>query len=117
MSRIAAFATLVFTLSAALVAAESATGRWHGKTPGGEPIQLELAAKGTDLTGTMTVGAQKSTIENGKVSESQFRFSVTMGGGTEGFTGEIKGDEIRMWMDDRGPSSAVTLTRAKPAQK
>jgi hypothetical protein len=40
-----------------------------------------------------------------------------MGGGTEGFTGEIAGDEIRMWMDDRGPSAAVTLKRVPPAKK
>jgi hypothetical protein len=117
MTRIAGFVTLVIALSAVLVAQESATGRWQGKTPNGASILLELAAKGNDLTGTMTVGAQKSAIENGKVSKNTFNVRVTMRGGTEEFTGEINGDEIKMWMADRGPSSAITLKRVKPAQK
>ena len=78
---------------------------------------MALTAKGSALTGTMTVGPQKSAIESGKVSKNTFTFSVAMGGGTEAFTGEVAGDEIKMWMDDRGPSTAITLKRVKPAQK
>jgi hypothetical protein len=117
MSRLAIFVAVAITLSAALAAQESITGSWQGKTPAGMSILLALSARGEDLTGTMTVGKEKSTIENGKVSKKTFTFSATMGGGTEGFTGEISGAEVKMWMDDRGPSAAITLTRVKPAGK
>ena len=113
MIRIAAFVAVVITLSAALSAQESITGTWQGTTPAGMSILLDVVAKGDALTGTMTVGKQTSTIENGKVSKKTFTFSVTLGGGTEAFTGEITLPDIKMWMDDRGPSTAITLTRVK----
>jgi hypothetical protein len=114
MARVASFVALIITVSAALSAQESITGTWQGKTPSGMSILLDVVAKGDELTGTMTVGKQKSTIENGKLSKKAFTFSVTLGGGTEAFTGEIIAPEIKMWMDDRGPSTAITLTRVNP---
>lgn len=114
MIKVVTFVAVIITASAALSAQESMTGVWQGKTPGGMSILLEVVAKGDHVTGTMTVGKQTSTIENGKVSKKVFTFSVTLDGGTEAFTGEINASEIKMWMDDRGPSTAITLTRVKP---
>jgi len=31
---------------------------------------------------------------------------------TEGFSGEIDGDQMKLWMDRQGPSSAAVLKRA-----
>jgi hypothetical protein len=117
MTRLTGTLALALTLSMLLHAQGALTGEWHGQTPSGASILMALTANGSALTGTMTVGPQKSAIESGKVSKNTFAFSVAMGGGTEAFTGEVAGDEIRMWMDDRGPSTAITLKRVKPAQK
>ena len=32
---------------------------------------------------------------------------------TEAFSGEIAGSDIKVWLDRRGPESAITLTRMK----
>jgi hypothetical protein len=104
---------IVFVIPVLLMAQTALTGTWEGQTPNRASIVLELAVKGADLTGTMHVGAEKSPIENGKISKNTFTFSVAMGGGVEAFTGERAGDEIRIWMDDRGPAAAITLKRMK----
>ena len=105
---------LAFVLTlAALVHAQQVTGVWEGQTPNRQPIRLELAAKGTYLTGTMTVGEEKAPIANGKVSKNTFTFSVTMGGGAEAFTGELTDEQqMKIWMDDRGPAAAIPLKRS-----
>ena len=108
---------VVLTLTA-LLHAQEVTGVWEGQTPGRQPIRLELAAKGTDLKGMMTVGEEKAPIANGKVSKNTFTFSVTMGGGAEAFTGELTAEQqLKIWMDDRGPAAAITLKRGEPARK
>jgi hypothetical protein len=102
----------VLTL-ATLLHAQELTGVWEGLTPGQQPVRLELAAKDGKLTGTMTVGGEKAPIADGKASKKTFAFSATMGGGTEAFSGEMAdAQQIRIWMDDRGPSGAITLKRA-----
>jgi hypothetical protein len=107
----------VLGLAVSLLQAQGGlTGAWQGQTPGGSSLLLSVIAKGAELTGTMAVGPEKSPIEGGKVSKNTFTFSVAMGGGAEGFTGEIAGDEIRLWMDDRGPSTAIVLKRVTPAK-
>jgi len=118
MKTFSAIVTVTFVLSGLLIAQQQLTGKWEGLTPNRAPIVLDLAAKGADVSGTMTVGEQKSPIENGKVSKNRFTFSVAMGGGAEAFTGELADGQIRIWMDDRGPGAAITLKRApEPAQK
>ena len=104
--------TLVLALPAVLQAQKTIDGRWEGQTPNRQAVALELTAKAEELTGTMTVGGEKAAIENGKVSKTGVSFTVAMGGAT-GFTGELKGDELKIWMDDRGPAAAITLKRAK----
>ena len=112
-------AALIFVMTLpAVLSAQQVAGVWEGQTPSRQPVRLELATKGADLTGTMTVGEQKEPITNGKVSKNTFTFSVAMGGGTEAFTGEVTdAQQAKMWMDDRGPAAAITLKRGEPARK
>jgi hypothetical protein len=105
---------IVFTASAA--AQTTLTGKWQGQTPSGEPVTLDLIVKGASLTGTMTVNGSKASLENGKVTKTTFAFSVTMEGGPQAFAGEGATDEIKIWMEERGPSRAVVLKRAKAQQ-
>jgi hypothetical protein len=117
MKIIGAVAAAFVVSTVLIVAQRGVAGSWQGRTPGGDPVGLELAVKAADLTGTMTVGGQKAALEKGRVSKDRFTFTVTMGGGTEAFTGEAMGDEVNLWMDDRGRASAITLTRVTPARK
>jgi hypothetical protein len=112
MKRFRLALALTFALPGLLIAQQGLSGRWEGLTPNRESVVLELAVKGADVGGTMTVGEEKAPIENGKVSKNRFTFSAAMGGGAEAFTGELAGDEIKIWMDDRGPGAAITLKRA-----
>ena len=118
MKRFSAAVVATFIASGLLIAQQQLTGKWEGLTPNREPVALDLVAKGADVKGTMTVGEQKAAIDNGKISKNRFTFSVAIGGGAEAFTGELADSEIRIWMDDRGPGSAIALKRAAPpAQK
>ena len=118
MRTIAGSVALTLILPTLLIAQQAMTGKWEGLTPNKSPILLELAAKGAELAGTMKVGEEKSPIENGKTSKTGLTFRVAMGGGVEAFTGELAGGELKLWMDDRGPASAITLKRATtPAPK
>lgn len=105
--------TVALALSSSVGAQEVLTGRWLGQTPNRAALVLELTAKDNVLTGTMTAGEQKAPIENGRASKNTLAFSVAMGGGTEDFAGEVTGDNLKIWMVDRSPSSAITLKRAK----
>jgi autotransporter translocation and assembly factor TamB len=117
MKRFTAVVLATFVASGLLIAQQQLTGKWEGLTPNREPVVLDLVAKGADVNGTMTVGEQKASIENGKISKNRFTFSVAIGGGAEAFTGELAESQIRIWMDDRGPGSAITLKRAAPPAK
>lgn len=118
MKRIVVGMALTFVLSGLVAAQQGLSGKWEGLTPNRAPLVLDLAVKGPDVSGTMTVGEEKSPVENGRISKNRFTFRVAMGGGAEAFTGELAGDEIKIWMDDRGPAAAVTLKRAAaPARK
>lgn len=108
-------------LTAALIAmivpvvgdAETAmTGKWQGTTASGTPIVLDLTATETVLTGTLTRGGQPVTITDGKVSKSRFTFKATVNDQTEDFSGEVAGDEIRVWLDRR-PENIAVLKRVK----
>ena len=107
-------ATLLALASIAAAQTQSAlTGKWQGETTNGTPIQLELTATSTALTGTLTRDGQPLTITDGKVSENTFTFRATLGDQTEGFTGEVAGDEIKVWLDRQGRERAAVLKRVK----
>jgi hypothetical protein len=102
-------------VSVALVHAQSTTiaGTWQGETANGAELVLELAVKGTALTGTFTRNGQSSPIADGKVSKNTLAFTVKIGDQTEALTGEIAGDAIELWLDRQGRTNAVVLKRAK----
>ena len=116
MRAITIMAAALILLAPLVQAQGGVAGRWQGKTPSGEPVTLDLIVKGTSLTGTMTVNDNKAPLENGKVSNATFTFSVTMDGGVQAFAGEGAADEIKIWMEERGPSRAIVLKRAKAQQ-
>jgi hypothetical protein len=108
--------TSVLALVFALVghAQSGLTGKWEGETKSGSQVTLDLIAKGTTLTGTLTNGGQTIPIENGKVTKNTFTFTATRGEQTDGFTGELEGDQITVWIDRQGRDRAAVLTRVKP---
>jgi hypothetical protein len=114
MQRVLTF-VLALTCAVGAFAQSSLSGKWQGETPGGSSLLLELTAKETALTGTLMRGDEKSPITDGKVTKNAFTFKATIGGQTEGFAGEIKDDELRIWLERQGPGKAVTMTRVKPA--
>ena len=115
MQRILALA-LLLACTAGAAAQASLTGKWQGETPGGSSLALDLTVKDTALTGTLTRETEKSPITEGKVTkEATFTFKATLGGQTETFAGELKGDELRIWLERQGPAKTVTMTRVKSA--
>jgi hypothetical protein len=65
------------------------------------------------LTGALVRNGQSATLSDGKASRNTFSFKATVNEQTEGFSGELEGDEIKIWMDRQGPSNAIVLRRAK----
>ena len=87
------------------------TGKWEGTTPNGASLALDVTATETTLTGTLTRNGESTKITDGKVSKNTFSFKATMGDQPEGLSGELVKDEIRIWLDRRGPESAIVLKR------
>jgi hypothetical protein len=89
------------------------TGKWQGETKSGTAIVLEIAAKGEALTGTFTRSEQSAPIAEGKVAKNTFTFKTTINEQTVAFSGELAGEDIKIWMDQQGPERAVVLKRVK----
>jgi hypothetical protein len=115
------FTTALLLACTVIAAAQSGTvattmtGKWQGDTDGGAALLLDVTVKGETLTGTLTRNGQGSPLAEGKVVKSTFSFKATLNERTESFSGEHKGDEIRIWLDRQGPGKAVVLTRVKTA--
>ena len=88
------------------------TGTWQGKTKNGSEVVLDLTAAETTFTGTMTRNGEPSPISDGKVAKNTFTFKVTIGGQTEALTGELSGNQMKIWLE-RNPQSTAVLTRIK----
>ena len=104
-------AAMVLTVAAIAQAETPLTGKWQGETDGGSSIELDLAVKGTALTGTLTRNGQSTPLSEGKASKTAISFKATLNDRTEGFSGELDGDRLKVWLDRQGPSKAVVLTR------
>ena len=114
MTRQIALAAIVLFLSGIVAAAQSGlTGKWEGETRNGTTLVLTLVVKDTALTGTLKRGDETATLTEGKVSKSTFTFKATIGGQAEGFSGELAGDEIKIWLDRQGAERAIVLNRVK----
>ena len=113
MKRVLTGASLALVLAAVVHAQAALTGRWQGETRNGMQVVLDLTATDTALTGTLTRDEQTSTITDGKVSKNSFTFKAMLGDRTEGFTGEVAGDQITITLDRQGPAGAIVLKRVK----
>ncbi len=114
MERLTSVIAAIVLTAAVLARAETGlTGTWQGETDGGASIVLDLTVKGTTLTGTLVRDGQRTPLSNGKVSKNTFTFKATLNERTEGFSGELAGGPIRIWLDRQGPSKAIVLKRAK----
>ncbi len=108
-------ATTALVLTCVLIGHAQAllTGKWQGETPSGSSLTLDLTVKGTTLMGTMTRGGDRIVLSDGQVSKNSFTFKAKMNDQTEGFSGELTGDQLTVWLDRQGVSNAVVLKRVK----
>ena len=113
LTRILTGATLGLVLAAAVHAQATLTGKWQGETKNGSQIVLEVKAAKTELTGTLTVDGEPNTISEGKVTKDSFTFTALR----DSFAGRFADDQITIWMEKRGPSSAAVLKRVKSDKK
>lgn len=113
MSRYLAIGVILTMFACHVQAQETLSGTWEGETRAGASIVLTLQVKGTVLTGTLVRDGQSATLSEGKVSKNTFTFKATLNDQTEGFSGELTGDEIKIWLDRQGASNAIVLRRAK----
>jgi hypothetical protein len=113
MNTVLSTMTMALMFAAVVDAQATLTGKWEGKTRNGFEILLDLTATTTSLTGTLTRNGQATTITDGKVATNGFSFKAAINDQTEGFTGELGDDEIRLWLDRQGPASAAVLKRIK----
>ena len=112
-------ALLVLFSAAPLFAASDMTGKWTTtdmKGPDGSSFTLTFDFKqdGAKLTGTVT-GPQGDplAIDNGKVDDDKFSFTVNINGTIITHDGTIAGDEIKMNTKSDGgmPPMDMTLKR------
>jgi hypothetical protein len=115
MKRILTAAMVAFVLAAVVHAQAKMSGKWQGETKNGSQILLDVKLTETTLTGTLTVDGEPYTISDGKVAKTKFTFTATAK--AEAFAGELAEDQITIWMEKRGPSSAAVLKRVKSDKK
>jgi hypothetical protein len=117
MARFLAIAVIVSTCVCAAQAAvqdkDVLSGTWEGETRGGASLVLTLAVKGTALTGTLVRDGQSAALSDGKVTKNTFTFKAALNERLEEFSGEGAGDEIKIWLDRQGASTAIVLRRVK----
>jgi hypothetical protein len=106
-----------FALTCSIVAQAQATltGKWQGETNNGAAIVLDLTVKGPALTGTLTRNGVSTPLSEGKVSKNTFTFKAKPGEVEEAFSGEMDEDQIKVWLDRQGASTAIVLKRVKSA--
>jgi hypothetical protein len=106
-------AALALAAATTVHAQTTLTGKWQGETKSGSAIVLDITVKGTELTGTFSRSEQSAPITEGKVEKNAFTFKSTIRDQTVAFSGEVAGDDIKIWMDQQGPSAAIVLKRVK----
>jgi hypothetical protein len=115
MSPFASVAAIVLTCSMVAQAQATLTGKWQGETNAGAAIVLDLAVKGTALTGTLTRNGVSTSLSEGKVSKNTFTFKAKLSDQIEEFSGELADNQIKVWLDRQGASTAIVLKRVKSA--
>jgi hypothetical protein len=112
MKRCIAVAAIVMTFATVVQAQSKLSGTWEGETRGGSSIVLTLVVKEAVLTGTLVRDGRSTALSQGKVTKNTFTFKAMLNDQMEGLSGELVGDEIKIWLDRQGPSSAIVLRRA-----
>jgi len=113
MKGILACVTLALVLAAAGEAQVPIAGKWQGTTRNGMHVVLDLKTAGEVLTGTLTRDGESSTITDGKVSKSKVTFKAILGEQEEALTGQLDGEQLRVWLDRQGQDGAVDFKRLK----
>ena len=106
--------TVALTSVAIVHTQATLTGKWLGETANGMAIVLDLAVKDSTLTGTMTRGDERITLSDGHASKNSISFTAKLNDQIESFSGDLTGDELKVWLDRQGVSKAVILKRVKP---
>lgn len=115
VTAIRAILAAALTAAVAVQAQSALAGKWRGETNGGAVLVLDLTVDGTALNGTLTRDGVSTPLSAGKVSKNTFTFSAKLGDQVEAVSGELVDDQIRVWLDRQGASTAITLTRVKTA--
>jgi hypothetical protein len=105
--------SLTLFLAGGAAAQTGPAGRWEESSTSGLNAALNLTATDTTLAGTFTIRARPMTITDGKVTKNTLTFKAALEGQPEGFSGELKGDELELWRDRNGRTDAITLKRVK----
>jgi hypothetical protein len=113
MTKHLSIAAILLIITVVAHAQAALSGKWQGETQSGSTIVLDITVKGTELTGTFTRNEQAAPISEGKVAKNAFTFKATVNDQAVGFSGELAGDDIKIWMDQQGPSRAIVLKRVK----
>lgn len=113
LERLAPFAVIVLLAPVGIHGQSGLSGKWEGETDGGASIVLDLTVKDAALTGTLTRNGHSTSLTDGKVSKNTFTFKATLNEKIEGFSGELEGDRLRVWLDRQGATKAVVFTRVK----
>jgi hypothetical protein len=88
-------------------------GKWEGTTRNDMRVVLTLKVADAVLTGSVTRGDQTATITEGKVSGKTITFKAVLGGEPETLSGELDGQQLKVWLDRQGREGTVVFTRAK----
>lgn len=104
---------LTCTVIAQAQAQSTAAGKWEGETTSGTPITLELTVKDTTLTGTMIREGERMPLFDGQVSKGTLTFKVKMNDKSEAFSGELTGEQLKVWLDRQGAAKAAIFKRVK----
>ena len=106
---------VVFVLALAFVvqAQTSVAGKWQGATRNGNEVALELVVKDGALTGTFSRSGQPVPITEGKLVKNTIAFKAKINDQAEAFSGELAGDELKIWLERQGQESTVVMKRVK----
>jgi uncharacterized lipoprotein YehR (DUF1307 family) len=113
MKGLLSIVALLVVVTAVTSAQATLTGKWQGETNNGSAIALDITVKGDVLTGTFTRNEQSAPIKDGKVAKHAFTFTSTINDQAVAFSGELAGEDIKIWMDQQGPARAIVLKRVK----
>ncbi len=105
--------SLTLILAADAGAQTGPAGKWEESTSSGLNAALNVTATDTTLAGTFTIRGRPMPITDGKVAKNTLTFKAALEGQPEGFSGELKGDELELWRDRNGRTDVITLKRVK----